>query len=176
MIEHPGPPPSPPRHRLPDDRRSVTKKITIYGNENQTPKEFDLYVTVGLYPDGQVGEVFIRFGNIGGRERSLLDAWCVMVSMALQYGINLQTVIDKFRNWRFEPSGLTNLEEIRFVTSPLDGIVRWIEQRFIGGMAPGVWSAVASCENFTGRSDDDQMEIPRHEAIIDKGTGQEDKP
>lgn len=111
------------RQRLPDERGSITHKFTIDNREG--------YLTVGLYEDGRPGELFIKFAKTGGREGSLLDAWATMVSIALQSGVDVETVTSKFRGWRFEPAGLTSHPEIRMALSPLDYIARWLKIRFV---------------------------------------------
>ena len=132
-MKYDGPPKPPERHRLDDERKSLTTKITIHGTEKQKLKSWEFYVTVGLYPNGMPGEIFVKVENIGGRFGALLDGWCVMISLGLQCGMPISVVIDKFRNWRFEPSGMTNIEGIKFAHSPFDCIVRWLEIKFISG-------------------------------------------
>lgn len=125
------PPREPDRRKLPDERRSITHKFVIYGRGyDGLPKEYDGYLTVGLYDDGSPGEIFVRFAKMGARQGALLDAWCVMVSIALQYGIALDKIIDKFRGWGFEPQGLTGNKAIHTCTSPMDYIVKWLDIRF----------------------------------------------
>ncbi|MBU2266443.1 MAG: hypothetical protein KJ977_05320 [Candidatus Omnitrophica bacterium] len=131
MTTHTSPPSPPRRHRLPDDRPSITHKFTIAGaDETGRPLEHEGYLTVGLYEDGSPGEVFVRFAKLGGREGALLDAWCTMVSIGLQCGMPITVAIEKFRGWKFEPAGLTRNTDIRMVSSPLDYIVRWLDLRF----------------------------------------------
>jgi ribonucleoside-diphosphate reductase alpha chain len=125
------------RHRLPDTRSGVNHKFTIFGlgetegNEPALPKTYKYYVTVNCYEDGQVGEIFVRADKEGSSRGSLLDAWCTMVSIALQSGITLRTITEKFKNWSFEPSGQTNNPAVRFCKSPLDYLCKWLEYKFL---------------------------------------------
>lgn len=122
------------RKRLPDERKSITKKFEIYGLDRQgEPRTYTGYLTVGLYEDGRPGELFVRFAKIGGREGRLLDAWATLLSIALQSNIPLDTIIEKFSWIRFEPSGLTNDTEIRMCSSPLDYMVKWLDLKFGSG-------------------------------------------
>jgi ribonucleoside-diphosphate reductase alpha chain len=119
------PPETPRRHKLPDDRLSVTHEFMI------GPERASGVVTVGLYENGEPGEIFAKFDHLGSREGALLDAWCVMVSIGLQCGMPLDVVIDKFRGWTFDPSGMTWSQDIPFCSSTIDYIVRWLELRFL---------------------------------------------
>jgi ribonucleoside-diphosphate reductase alpha chain len=127
------PPKEPARHRLPDERLGITHKFTIYGQGwDGHPKEYEGYLTVGLYDDGSPGEIFLRFAKMGGRQGALLDAWCTMVSVALQVGFPLESIIDKFKGYGFEPEGVcSGCDEIKMCKSPLDYIARWLEVRFV---------------------------------------------
>lgn len=121
------------RRRLPDERQSITHKFTILGLSNKgTPRKYTGYLTVGLYDDGTPGEIFVRFAKLGGREGCLLDAWCTMVSIALQSGVPLENLMTKFRGWQFEPQGLLERGVVRQCTSPLDYICQWLVLKFCG--------------------------------------------
>lgn len=125
------------RARLPDDREALTKKIEIFGlDHNGQPRKFTGYVTVGFYPGAKrrLGEIFVRFHKIGGREGRMIDAWATMVSIALQSGVPLETIVSKFAYQRFEPSGMVNDSRIRMCTSLLDYIVRWLDLEFCDGL------------------------------------------
>jgi ribonucleoside-diphosphate reductase alpha chain len=113
----------PVRHRLPDTRRSITHKFSIGGHEG--------YLTVGLYDDGQVGEIFIVMAKEGSVVSGLVDSFATAISLALQYGVPLKVLIDKFTNVRFEPSGITNNPEIRFARSITDYVFHWLALRFL---------------------------------------------
>lgn len=123
------------RERLEDERRSVTHRFTINGEDGATTKG---YVIVGLYPDGRPGELFIRLAKEGSTLASLVDAWAIAVSIALQSGVPLETIVSKFAHCRFEPSGFTGNSDIPIAKSPLDYIARWLGLRFkehLGGRA-----------------------------------------
>jgi len=118
-------PPRAVRHRLPDERASITHKFSIAGHEG--------YVTVGLYPTGQVGEIFIKMAKEGSTVSGLMDAFGVSVSMALQHGVPLKVLCEKFAHTRFEPSGWTGNEQIGYAKSLMDYIFRWLNLRFLSG-------------------------------------------
>ena len=123
MTIHKSPPPVPKRYRLPDERESITADLSIEGKP--------ICVSVGLYEDGSPGEIFARMGTSGSAIGSLLDAWCVMLSIGLQCGMPLEIAVDKFKNWRFEPAGITGNEEIPLCHSPIDLVCKWLELRFL---------------------------------------------
>jgi ribonucleoside-diphosphate reductase alpha chain len=112
------------RRRLPDERRSITHKLSIGGHEG--------YLTVGLYEDGTPGEIFLTMSKQGSVVSGLMDAFATCVSMALQYGVPLEVLCNKFSHMRFEPSGFTNSKEIPIAKSVLDYIFRWLTLRFLG--------------------------------------------
>ncbi|MFH1679379.1 MAG: vitamin B12-dependent ribonucleotide reductase [Candidatus Eisenbacteria bacterium] len=111
------------RRRLPDERRSITHKLSIGGHEG--------YLTVGLYEDGTPGEVFLTMSKQGSVVSGLMDAFATCASMALQYGVPLEVLCNKFSHMRFEPSGFTNSKEIPIAKSVLDYIFRWLALRFL---------------------------------------------
>lgn len=111
------------RKRLPDTRLATTHHFTI-------ATVHDGYVTVGLYDDGQPGEIFIRMSKAGSTIGGLLDCWAIAVSMALQYGVPLKALTDKMSWVRFEPSGFTG-QEFKEATSVIDYICRWLAARFL---------------------------------------------
>jgi len=106
------------RRRLPDERQSVTHKFSIGGQEG--------YVTVGMYEDGAPGEVFITMSKEGSTVSGLMDCFATAISMALQYGVPLKVLCDKFSHTRFEPSGYTNNKDIPLAKSIMDYIFRWL--------------------------------------------------
>src|SRR5262249_17418946 len=118
-------PPKALRHRLPGERASVTHKFSIAGHEG--------YVTVGLYKDGIPGELFIRMAKEGSTVAGLMDSFALAVSLALQHGVPLKLLCDKFQHTRFEPSGFTGNQEIPIAKSVMDYIFRWLEIRFVTG-------------------------------------------
>ena len=115
--------PRPVRRRLPDERRSLTHKFDIQGHKG--------YVTVGLYDDGTPGEIFLRMAKEGSTISGMMDAFATQTSMALQYGVPLRVMVNKFSHMRFEPSGFTKNPEIPIAKSVIDYIFRWLASRFL---------------------------------------------
>ena len=115
------------RRRLPDTRQSITHKFSVAGHEG--------YLTVGLYEDGQPGELFITMAKEGSTVGGLMDVIGTCTSMALQYGVPLITLVDKFRHARFEPAGMTSNRDIPFAKSLIDYIFCWMGCQFIPGYA-----------------------------------------
>jgi ribonucleoside-diphosphate reductase alpha chain len=111
------------RHKLPSERNSITHKFSIGGHEG--------YLTVGKYEDGAPGEIFIKMAKEGSTLSGIMDAFALSVSIALQYGVPLRALVDKFVNSRFEPSGYTGNPEIRYAKSIVDYIGRWLGAKFI---------------------------------------------
>jgi len=114
---------APRRRKLPDERQSITHKFDIGGHEG--------YITVGLYEDGQPGELFLTMAKEGSTISGFADAFAQAISYALQYGVPLQDLVDKFSHVRFEPSGMTRNPEIRFAKSIVDYIFRWLSVKFM---------------------------------------------
>ncbi|MEO1009632.1 MAG: vitamin B12-dependent ribonucleotide reductase, partial [Planctomycetota bacterium] len=117
--------PKPRRERLPDTRQSVTHKFSVAGHEG--------YITVGLYPDGRPGELFITMAKEGSTIGGLMDAFGTSVSMSLQYGVPLEDYVRKFSHMRFEPQGHTKNPDIRIAKSIIDYIFRWLGIEFRPG-------------------------------------------
>ncbi|MFH1843671.1 MAG: vitamin B12-dependent ribonucleotide reductase [bacterium] len=115
-------PPAPQRVRLPDERQALTHKFSIAGHEG--------YLTVGLYPNGKPGEMFVAMAKEGSVVSGLMDSFATAVSIMLQYGVPLQVLINKFSHVRFEPSGVTSNPEIPIAKSVMDYIFRWLDQKF----------------------------------------------
>ena len=113
----------PVRHRLPDERRAVTHKFSVAGHEG--------YITVGLYDDGMPGEIFVKMSKQGSVVSGLMDSFATAISMAFQYGVPLQVLVDKFSHTRFEPSGWTTNKEIPMAKSIMDYIFRWMAIKFL---------------------------------------------
>jgi ribonucleoside-diphosphate reductase alpha chain len=113
----------PLRRKLPEERQSLTHKFAVGGHEG--------YITAGLYDDGTPGEIFIRMAKEGSTISGLMDSFATAVSMALQYGVPLQVLVDKFQHVRFEPSGWTGNQEIPYAKSIMDYIFRWLGSRYI---------------------------------------------
>jgi ribonucleoside-diphosphate reductase alpha chain len=118
-------PPRAVRHRLQDERASITHKFGIAGHEG--------YLTVGLYPNGQPGEIFIKMAKEGSTISGLMDAFATSVSIALQHGVPLKTLCEKFAHTRFEPSGWTGNPQIGYAKSLMDYIFKWLNLRFLSG-------------------------------------------
>jgi len=113
----------PLRRRLPDERRSITHKFDIAGHEG--------YITAGIYEDGQPGEIFIKMSKEGSTISGLMDSFATAISMALQYGVPLRVLVDKFSHMRFEPSGFTKNPDIPMAKSIMDYIFRWLATKFL---------------------------------------------
>ncbi|MBF8295944.1 MAG: ribonucleoside diphosphate reductase, B12-dependent [Bacteroidetes bacterium] len=126
----------PLRRRLPDERQSITHKFSIAGHEG--------YITVGMFEDGMPGEVFITMSKEGSTISGMMDSFATSISIALQYGVPLKVLVDKFSHARFEPSGFTNNPEIPIAKSISDYIFRWLGLKFLqkddapttGGITP----------------------------------------
>jgi ribonucleoside-diphosphate reductase alpha chain len=139
----------PSRSRMPDTRVSLTHKFEIAGHEG--------YITVGLYESGQPGELFIQMAKEGSTIGGLMDTVATLTSLALQYGVPLESLVKKFAYQRFEPSGFTKNPDIRNATSITDYIFRWLGCQFIKGYKEAT---------SPGRS---QLDLPMKEiADIDK--------
>jgi ribonucleoside-diphosphate reductase alpha chain len=131
----------PARRKLPDERRSITHKFSIAGHEG--------YITVGMYDDGKPGEIFLVMAKEGSTISGLMDAFATSISMALQYGVPLEALVDKFAHVRFEPSGFTKNSEIPFAKSITDYIFRWLASKFLSpeqAQAHGVQVSAAAGE------------------------------
>jgi ribonucleoside-diphosphate reductase alpha chain len=113
----------PTRRKLPDERNSITHKFDIAGHEG--------YITVGLFDDGTPGEIFLTMAKEGSTISGFADAFAQAISYALQYGVPLQVLVDKFSHARFEPSGMTKNPEVRFAKSIVDYIFRWMATKFL---------------------------------------------
>jgi ribonucleoside-diphosphate reductase alpha chain len=114
----------PKRNRMPRERQSITHKFSIAGHEG--------YITAGMYPDGSVGEIFLTdIGKEGSTLRGMMNSFATAISIALQYGVPLETLVQKFSYMRFEPEGVTGNPEIPFAKSMPDYIMRWLASRFL---------------------------------------------
>ena len=116
--------PRPIRRRMPRERQSITHKFSIAGHEG--------YITAGMYEDGSVGEIFLTdVGKEGSTLRGMMNAFATSISIALQYGVPLETLVRKFSYMRFDPEGITTNPEIPFAKSLPDYIMRWLASRFL---------------------------------------------
>jgi ribonucleoside-diphosphate reductase alpha chain len=114
----------PARRRMPVERQSITHKFSIGGHEG--------YITAGVYEDGSVGEIFLTdVGKEGSTLRGMMNSFATAISIALQYGVPLETLVQKFAYMRFDPEGITQNSEIPFAKSMPDYIMRWLASRFL---------------------------------------------
>jgi ribonucleoside-diphosphate reductase alpha chain len=134
----------PLRRRLPDERQSITHKFSIAGHEG--------YITVGMFEDGMPGEVFITMSKEGSTISGMMDSFATSISIALQYGVPLKVLVDKFSHARFEPSGFTNNPEIPIAKSISDYIFRWLGLKFLQkDDAPTTGSITPTTANVTSQ-------------------------
>jgi len=131
-------PPRAIRHKLQEERASITHKFKIGDHEG--------YITVGLYPDGSPGELFITMAKEGSTVSGLMDSFALAVSIALQHGVPLKLFCEKFAHTRFEPQGWTNNADIGYAKSIMDYIFRWLQLRFLTGQQQMLF------ENFRPKS------------------------
>jgi ribonucleoside-diphosphate reductase alpha chain len=157
-------PPRAVRHKLQEERASITHKFSIGGHEG--------YITVGLYPDGEPGELFITMAKEGSTVSGLMDSFALGVSIALQHGVPLKLFCEKFAHTRFEPSGWTSNPDIGFAKSIMDYIFRWLQLRFLTGQQgmlfenlkmrqPGAGSHSEAVGEATSSPVSDQRSEPR---------------
>jgi ribonucleoside-diphosphate reductase alpha chain len=163
----PAPAARPFRRRLPDERHSITHKFSIAGHEG--------YITVGMFEDGQPGEIFVTMAKTGSVVSGLMDSFATAISMTLQYGVPLRVLCDKFSHTRFEPSGITNNAEIRFAKSIIDYIFRWLALKFLPKADQMKYSTSVSEEtglDISGLADSASHSEPSsHEAKARNGHG-----
>ena len=135
----------PARRKLPDERHAITHKFSIAGHEG--------YITVGMYEDGKPGEIFLVMAKEGSTISGLMDAFATSISLALQYGVPLEALVDKFSHVRFEPSGFTKNPEIPYAKSITDYIFRWLASKFLSAErqeAVGVQASETSLRPHSG--------------------------
>jgi ribonucleoside-diphosphate reductase alpha chain len=149
--------PAPKRRRLPDTRRSVTHKFNVSGHEG--------YLTVGLFEDGQPGELFITMSKEGSTIGGLMDSLGTATSIALQYGVPVSSLVSKFSHQRFEPAGYTENRDIPFAKSLVDYIFRWMGMEFV----PGYREANAPQRDPAGETP--KIEAPAHRMAIGNAKG-----
>ncbi len=158
---------APRRNRMPRERESITHKFSVGGHEG--------YITAGKYVDGSVGEIFLTdIGKEGSTMRGMMNAFATSISIALQYGVPLETLVRKFSYMRFEPEGMTTNPEIPFAKSMPDYIMRWLASRFLdadmqeelGILTPAVRARKAAEDALTSQSSDTSVparDIHQHE-------------
>ncbi len=137
-------PPAANRHRLQDERSAITHHFSIAGHEG--------YLTVGLYPNGKPGEIFIRMAKAGSTIAGLMESFGTVVSVALQHGVPLQVLVGKLSHTRFEPSGWTGNEELGYAKSIMDYLFRWLELRFLSGAQLPLFATAAASSGNAGRA------------------------
>ncbi len=157
---------------------AITHKFDIAGHEG--------YITVGLFEDGQPGEIFLVMAKEGSTISGFADAFAQAISYALQYGVPLQALVDKFSHVRFEPSGMTRNPEIRFAKSIVDYIFRWLASKFLSPEAQfhaGVNGRERDESNGARRADEDRgggrrarRRLPRRRNPFSTIQNQEDAP
>src|SRR3984957_4416572 len=118
-------PPRAIRHKLQEERASITHKFKVGDHEG--------YITIGLYPDGEPGELFVKMAKEGSTVSGLMDSFALAVSLALKHGVPLKVFCEKFAHTRFEPSGWSGNAEIGYAKSIMDYIFRWMQTRFLTG-------------------------------------------
>jgi len=143
----------PRRERLPDTRRSITHKFSVSGHEG--------YITVGLYPDGRPGELFITMAKEGSTIGGLMDCFGTAVSMSLQYGVPLEVYVNKFSHTRFEPMGYTKNPDIRIAKSIVDYIFRWMGITFMPEQQTAGKDAKPAAAGTISEDSDDSEAEPR---------------
>jgi ribonucleoside-diphosphate reductase alpha chain len=152
----------PVRRKLPDERRAITHKFEIAGHEG--------YITVGLYEDNMPGEIFLVMAKEGSTISGFADAFAQAISYALQYGVPLQVLVDKFSHVRFEPSGMTHNPQIRFAKSIVDYVFRWMATKFLSPEEQ-FWAGVNSLEG-----NGEQQEWPEQLKLTPVSPGEEREP
>jgi ribonucleoside-diphosphate reductase alpha chain len=158
------------RRRLPDERQAITHKFSIAGHEG--------YVTVGMYEDGTPGEVFIVMAKQGSTVSGLMDAFATGLSIALQHGVPLSTLVEKFNHLRFEPAGFTNNPEIPMAKSVVDYISRWLASKFLteDGKPKSLYNGHGNGQSAASTAPNVRMPRQSGASITAIVKGQEDAP
>ncbi len=146
--------PRPVRRKLADERTAFTHKFAIAGHEG--------YLTVGMYEDGQPGEIFLRMAKEGSTVSGLMDTIATMTSISLQYGVPLQALVDKFSHTRFEPAGFTNNRSIPIAKSVMDYVFRYLGNRYLSS---------ESADDDESRDADGLEVVPPPQAVVAGGSG-----
>ena len=134
VIDEQAAPPKAVRHRLPEERLSITHKFSVGGHEG--------YLTVGLYKEGVPGEIFITMAKEGSTVSGLMDSFACAVSIGLQHGVPLKLLCEKFAHTRFEPSGWSGNPDIGFAKSIMDYVFRWLQLRFLTGQQQALFDGL----------------------------------
>ncbi|USN51968.1 MAG: vitamin B12-dependent ribonucleotide reductase [Myxococcales bacterium] len=140
------------RRRLPVERSALTHKFSIGGHEG--------YLTVGLFEDGSPGELFCTMAKEGSTISGLMDVFATAISLALQYGVPVKVLVEKFSHTRFEPSGFTKNSEIPMASSVCDYIFRWMGLKFLKSSERPEWLQAAQAELFSDESEKSQEKNP----------------
>ncbi|PYV27907.1 MAG: vitamin B12-dependent ribonucleotide reductase [Acidobacteria bacterium] len=166
----PSPVAKPFRRKLPDERRAITHKFSVGGHEG--------YLTVGLYDDGMPGEIFITMAKEGSTVSGLMDSFATAVSLALQYGVPLKVLCDKFSHTRFEPSGWSSNRDIGYAKSLMDYIFRWLALKFLPKDAQPRENASIAAPNGVEVADAAQLASKFHTATeqATEGVGSMESP
>jgi ribonucleoside-diphosphate reductase alpha chain len=146
-------PPRAVRHKLQEERHSLTHKFNIGGHEG--------YITVGLYPDGQPGELFITMAKEGSTVSGLMDSFALAVSIALQHGVPLKLFCEKFAHTRFEPSGWSGNADIGYAKSIMDYIFRWLQLRFLTGQQQMLFESFRPKPSTVSSQSSEEMNVGR---------------
>ena len=133
------------RRKLPDERKSITHKFDIAGHEG--------YITVGMYEDGTPGEIFVTMSKQGSTISGLMDSFATAISFALQYGVPLQFLVDKFSHMRFEPSGFSKNPQIPYAKSIVDYLFRWMASKFLDEEAKREVGIIESDKTLSTKSE-----------------------
>jgi len=158
----------PVRNKLPDERDSITHKFSIAGHEG--------YITVGKYPNGQPGEIFIVMAKEGSTVSGLMDSFATAISLALQYGVPLKVLVDKFSHTRFEPSGWTQHEGIGYAKSIMDYIFRWLALKFLPGYESQEPASIAENGAADPQSQErERVDNPAAEPPLPSGRGSDSR-
>jgi ribonucleoside-diphosphate reductase alpha chain len=145
-------PPRAVRHKLQEERASITHKFKVGDHEG--------YITVGLYPDGEPGELFITMAKEGSTVSGLMDSFALAVSIALQHGVPLKLFCDKFAHTRFEPSGWSGNPDIGYAKSIMDYIFRWLQLRFLTGQQQMLFENLRLRSGVSSQSSDVEEAAP----------------
>jgi len=152
----------PHRRKLPDERRSITHKFDIAGHEG--------YITVGMYEDGNPGEIFVSMSKQGSTISGLMDSFATAISYALQYGVPLQFLVDKFAHMRFEPSGFSKNPQIPYAKSIVDYLFRWLASKFLDEQARHEVGVIASPQAYSFPAPTPAFSAPERESGENKLT------
>jgi ribonucleoside-diphosphate reductase alpha chain len=133
------------RRKLPDERQSITHKFDIAGHEG--------YITVGMYEDRTPGEIFVTMSKQGSTISGLMDSFATAISFALQYGVPLQFLVDKFSHMRFEPSGFSKNPQIPYAKSIVDYLFRWMASKFLDEEAKREVGIIETEKSLTSKAD-----------------------